>query len=190
MLKRFLFLICLSVLLFAMNSAEININDKDLEVSAKIDLFNIDYNVNANTMFVGAKFLYADKTHSDRNDINPFYEINFLMMGEVNYGMKLGLGIKLNHTKDFTSIPLGIEFSYEIPQIDFPTYLSGYVYYATSVLSYEDADNFLEYRLSCDFEIIQNGLITLGYRKLDTNYEKRGDLTYNSSWFAGFKIRF
>jgi hypothetical protein len=31
----------------------------------------------------------------------------------------------------------------------------------------------------------------VGYRKIDTNYEdKRGDITFNSSFFAGLKIKF
>jgi len=55
----------------------------------------------------------------------------------------------------------------------------------------------LEYRLSYDIEIIDNGSITLGYRSMDTNYEAGkgyavggGDFSYNSYWYVGFKVGF
>ena len=63
------------------------------------------------------------------------------------------------------------------------------VYYAPSVLSFSDADSYFETRISYDIEVIDNGKITLGYRKMDTNYDA-GDFTYNDSWYAGFKFSF
>jgi len=200
MLKKItLFSVC-AFSAFAMNTAEININNKDLEIGGKFDIGQFNDAVEPDTMFVGAKFLNADADHSDNEyaDLDPYFEANILMMRPIgNAGMKIGMGAKVNFTKDFMSIPLGLEFAYKLPLKTFlPIALNGELYYAPSVLSFSKAENFLEYRLSCDFEVIKHGNITLGYRSLDTNYKTNsyglggGDFTYNSYWYVGFKINF
>jgi hypothetical protein len=201
MLKKITLLGATALTAFAMNTGEININNKDLEVSAQFDVGQFNDAVEPNTMFVGAKFLNADSEHSDNDfaDLDPYFEGNILLMRPIgNQGMRIGMGAKMNFTKSFVSLPLGLQFSYKIPANSYvPMHLNGELYYAPSVLSFSDADSFLEYRLSYDIEIIKNGDITLGYRTLDTNYESGkgyavggGDFTYNSYWYAGFKISF
>ncbi len=196
MLKKISIMAFCAASAFAMHTGEININDKDLEISAKFDLGQFNNAVEPHTMFLGGKFLNADEEYSSREgvDIDPYFELNFLMMREVgDQGMSVGIGAKLNYTENYSTLPLGLEFSYKIPATDLiPMYLNGSLYYAPSVLSMRDADNFLEYRISYDIEVIKNGLITIGYRNIDTNYEssKDGDVTYNDSFYAGFKIGF
>jgi len=196
MLKKIILLSVFVLSAFAMNTGEININNKDLEIGAKFDVGQFNDAVEPNTMFVGAKFLNADADHSDNDkaDLDPYFEANFLMMRPIgNQGMRIGMGMKLNFTKDYSSLPLGLEFAYKLPVKNFiPLYLNGELYYAPSALAFSDADSFLEYRLSCDIEIIKNGRVTLGYRSLDTNYEDAygGDFSYNSYWYIGFKVAF
>lgn len=189
---------------FAMHGVDININDKDLEVGAHLDMGQFNDTVEPNTVFLGAKYLKGNEDHSDfhRND-NAYYELNFLMQKEVsNSGLSLGLGVKANYTRasiggsnrDFTSIPLGVEAGYKLPVDSMvPLYLGGSLYYAPEVLCMNDANNFLEYRVNFDVEVIQNGRITLGYRSLDTNYDISGttvNKNYNRSAYLGFKFQF
>ena len=195
MLKKISIIAFLAISAFAMHSGEININDKDLEVSARLDMGQFNDNIEPNTVFLGAKFLNADKDNSSDNpqSLDPYYEVNFLLMREIgNKGVSMGMGAKVNHTKNYTAMPLGLEFSYKIPVSDLiPMYVNGSLYYAPSVLSFSDADDFLEYRISYDIEVIENGFVTLGYRNLDTDYDGvRGSLNYNSSFYIGFKIGF
>ncbi|MFK5938194.1 MAG: YfaZ family outer membrane protein [Sulfurimonas sp.] len=193
MLKKISIIAFLAVSAFAMHSGEININDKDLEISARLDMGQFNDNIEPNTMFLGGKFLNADRDNSSDNptSLDPYYEVNFLMMREIgNKGMSMGMGAKINHTKNYTTVPLGLEFSYKIPATDLiPMYLNGSLYYAPSVLSFSNAADFLEYRISYEIEVIENGRIILGYRNLDTDYEAR-NLNYNSSLYFGFKIGF
>lgn len=195
MLKKIIVMIVYTASAFAMHTGEININDKDLEVSAKFDIGQFNENVEPDTMFIGGKFLNADKDHSSQEnvDIDPYFELNFLLQREIaKSGLNLGLGIKANYTKDYSTLPLGLEFAYTIPAVDLiPMHLYGSVYYAPHVLSFSDAEDFLEYRIGYDVEVIKNGSITLGYRSLDTNYDNiNGDYNYNQSWYVGFKIGF
>ncbi len=196
MLKKITLVALSAASAFAMHSGELNINTKDLEVSAKFDMGQFNNAIEPNTMFVGGKFLNADGDHSspESSDLKPYFELNALLMREIgNHGMSIGMGAKFNFTEDYSSIPLGLEFAYRIPVTDLvPMQLNGSLYYAPSVLSMSDADNYLEYRISFDIEIIKNGYITMGYRNMDTNYRggNGGDATYNESFYGGFKIGF
>jgi len=192
MLKKLAMFTCCAATAFAMHTGEININNKDIEVSVKLDVGQFNDSVEPDTMLVGGKFLNADEAHSkdDPSKIDPYYELNFLLIRDIgDKGMRAGLGIKVNHTKNFSSVPLGLEFAYKLPFEELvPFYLNGSIYYAPEVLSMNDADSYLEYRLNLDIEVIEGGKITLGYRNLDTNYDL--DFNYNSSMYIGFKIDF
>ena len=193
MLKKLAIMSVCAVSAFALHTGEINVNDTDVEVGAKFDMGQFNHNVEPDTMFFGAKFLNADAEHSsDKNvTIDPYFELNFLMQKAVGTGgMTLGMGMKFNYTKEFASVPLGLEFAYKIPAKRLiPMYLHGSLYYAPNVLAFNNAKDFLEYSLGYDIEVIENGRFTFGYRNLETNYDAM-NFTYNKSWYVGFKIGF
>ena len=195
MLKKMIVIAFLAVSAFANHTAELNLNEKDLEVAGRIDMGQFNMAVEPNTTFVGGKFLKAHEDHSSNNrvSLDPYYELNFLMMRDIsNSGMRVGMGVKLNYTNKYSTLPLGLEMEYKIPSARvIPIYLNGEFYYAPQVLSFHDAKDFLEYRASIDIELIKNGRITLGYRNLDTDYDRlSGSFNYNESWYFGFKIGF
>ena len=181
---------------FAMHTAEININDTDLEVNAKFDMGQFNDAVEPETMYLGAKFLNGDESNADVSGggsvkLDPLYEVNFLAIHAVgNQGMSLGMGVKFNHTQNYSSLPLGLEFAYELPLKDLvPMKLEGALYFAPRSLAFSDADSYLEYRLDYNVEIIPHGDIVVGYRHIETNY-KNLDFVYNASIYFGFKIGF
>ena len=194
MLKKLLLLTASFTLSFALNSVEININNKDLEVGASIDMSQMNESIEPDTVFIGLKLLNGSVDNSDlasTADIDSYYEVSFLMKRDFSHNLEIGLGMKFNGTKNFASIPLGGEARYSL-DTEFPMYVGGAIYFAPSVLAMSDANSFLEYRLMLDIEVIENAMITLGYRSLDTNYEKpvANDVNYNSSFYAGFKFKF
>jgi len=204
MLKKFGLLVLCGVSLFAMHDVELNINDKDLEFAAKLDMGQFMDSVEPELVYIGAKMLHADEKHSDLNDwettdLDDYYEVNFLMQRHIDdTGLSIGLGIKLNGTKKFASIPFGMEVGYKMPFIEsVPMTLNANIYYAPDVLTMRDADNFFEYRISYDIEVIKNAIVTMGYRSLQTNYESvvkspyfKKDINYNASPYVGFKFSF
>ena len=203
MLKKITLLGAAAASAFAMHSAEININDKDLELGGKIDMGQFNHTVDPDTVFLGARFLSADEDHSDNENVSldPYYEVNFLMQNRIsNTDLTLGLGVKLNYFTqdfsqnklDFASIPLGIEAKYRLPLGNtVPVSLGGALYYAPEVLSMMDGEDYFEYRFTLDVEVIKNANVTLGYRNLEMGFEGAGDaFTYNKSAYVGFKFRF
>jgi len=199
MLRKIILLTATAISAFALHTAEININDRDLELNAKFDMGQFNDSVEPNTIFVGGKFLSGQKKNSsvesggNLTNIDPYFEANFLMkkaIGET--GMSFGMGAKLNYTKDFSSLPLGLEFEFAIPAEKLvPMYVYGSVYYAPSALSFSGAKDFLEYRIAYDVELIENGRVTIGYRNINTNYDTAlGNVVYNESFYLGFKFAF
>jgi len=204
MLKKLTLLTASAVASMAMHSAELNINDKDLEIGAKFDVGQFNQNVEPDTMFIGASFFSPDATNSLDNlsatSIDPYFEGNFLIMRPVGNGsVRLGFGVKLNYTKsfaqDFSALPLGLELAYTIPAEKLvPMYVQASVYYAPQVLSFLDAKNYLEYRLYYNVEMIENVTLKVGYRRMDLSYEtfssSNDTVNYNSSFYFGVKVDF
>ena len=197
MLKKLTLITASAVSAFALHTAEININNKDLEAGIKLDIGQFNRDVEPNTMFVGAKFLNADDAHSSDSitSLEPYYEANFLIMREVgNYGISFGMGVKFNYaqvgTSDFSALPLGVELEYKLPTPkEIPVSFSASFYYAPEVLSFADATEYLDYRAHFDIELIKNAGITLGYRNLNISANSSSK-NYNSSVYFGFQVGF
>ena len=204
MMKKLALALLCATSAFAMHSVELNVNDKDLEIGAKLDMGQFSDATEPDTVFIGGKFLHGDKSHSDFGDlqsIEDYMEFNFLMKRDMSdIGLSIGLGVKVNHTKDFTSVPLGAEVAYKLPVgSKIPMSIGGCVYYAPDVLSMDKAKSFLEYRIEFDAEVIKNGHVIAGYRSIDTNYDdpittpwylNRGNTSYNKSPYIGFRFAF
>ena len=203
MLKKLGLLVLCGASLLAMHNVELNINDKDLEFAAKFDMGQFIDSVEPELVYIGAKILHADKEHSnvdnyDTTDLDDYYEASFLMKRNIdNTGLSIGLGIKVNGTQKFASVPFGMEAGYKMPFLEsLPMSLNAEIYYAPNVLTMRDAKNFLEYRISYDIEVIEHAVVTMGYRNLDTNYESgespylKKDINYNASAYIGFKFVF
>ncbi len=194
MLKK-LSLITISVIsAFAMHSAEININDKDLELGVRFDLGQMNDTVEPDTTFLGFSYLNAHLDNSNA-DISSYTEINFLMRQKAkNSGVVFGLGVKSNYTKirenSYLSIPLGLEIGYTIP-VDIPIIFSAKAYYAPESLAFLSAIKYLEYRADISIEVIPKGALVGGYRNITANIEETNlDIKYNEAIYFGFKFLF
>lgn len=181
---------------FAANQAELNVNNKELEGQIRIDMKQMGIS-SLEGSFIGARILNGDESNSDRiGNTKPLMEVSFLVQRPVEQvpGLAIGLGIKGEYTKfdghNYAAIPLGIEADMKLPFTDtIPFYVGGALYYAPSVLSFRDGEDYLETRIHLDVEPIKNARIELGYRMIDTNVKNR-NVTYNDAWYFGMRIDF
>jgi hypothetical protein len=201
MLKKIALIALCSISAFALESIGLNINDKDLSIMAKFDMSK---DTAPKSMTMGIGFLNAHVSNSDdvnySNDgdvdyLTPLIEGNFLIISEIeNSGTYIGLGVKINATKNdedmFLTMPLGLEIDYIVPTLYYmPMKVGISAYYSPNSLSFMDADNYTEYNLHYDIQVINNAIMSIGYRMLETNYNSY-DLKYNSSAYFGFKAVF
>jgi hypothetical protein len=196
MLRTIVLSALISVTAFAANQAEININNKELEGQFRFDMSKSGLNTPEGA-YLGVRILNGDESNSDRiGNIDPLMEVSFMVQRPVEQvpGLAIGLGIKGEYTKfdghNYAAIPLGIEADMKLPiEASIPFYVGGALYYAPSVLSFRDGEDYLETRIHFDVEPIKNGRIEVGYRMIDTDVKNR-DVTYNDAWYLGMRLDF
>ena len=192
MLKKIV--IALSILygvIYADSGAGINVNRDDLEIEGTLDSRNLAMLQTSSTIFLGDfNFINID------NDIKKS-KLFGAGIGATNRlegvdGVELTFGIKfiLSHAEDrregidnwFSAVPLMGVVHYKFPPLMFnipPISLEGKILYAPGALAFGDSNNYSEFRVSGDIEMIENVKIYAGYRNIITGYSFNKDYTFN-----------
>jgi len=172
-------------LLYGESSVGININDEDLELTTSIDL-NRFGGYSESTVFT----IDADLLHTENDNLLGVGVSAESQMQGLE-GLTMGIGLKTVTTEDYFALPLLLKASYALPfdSVIPTTSLGGYIAYAPSVLSFSDADEYLEWRVQLDMEVVNNIHLFTGYRDINTDY-KTGSFNFNDSFYGGFKLDF
>lgn len=64
------------------------------------------------------------------------------------------------------------------------------VYYAPDILSFADGDSYLETGFSVDYQLLAQGFVYLGYRKIEIDFERADDVEIDDSGHIGMKLLF
>ncbi len=196
MLKKLLLALSLSVSLFAAHDASVNLNSDDIELNGNIDIGELNQSDYPNMYFLTLGFLDVDNAEST----DPLLSAGFKLRQDIAGmpGLRFGIGAKGTYTEvgrhKHAAVPLGAELVYTLP-IDsaVPVIVSGSFDYAPSVLSFKDADSYMEKRLELGVQIVEQATIFVGYRDIDTDFDTgrgRGDYEYNDEFYIGFRIKF
>ncbi|MBE0499018.1 MAG: hypothetical protein IBX43_07245 [Campylobacterales bacterium] len=196
MLKKLLLTLALGTAAFAMHDASINLNNEDIELKGSIDIGELNHSDFPDTYFLTLGMLDVDND----NDADQLFHAGFQLRQDVRgvAGLKFAIGIKGTYAKvgnlNHASVPVGVELGYTLPfDVAIPIVLTGTVDYAPSVLSYRDADRYMEKRVELGFRIIEQGTLFVGYRKIDLDFDESAgnrDYTYTDTGYIGFKVRF
>lgn len=184
--KIFPTLLLVTVSLFSQNTIGLNINSEDFEMEGSVD-------INAFSEDTGGTILVLDGNYINTED-DAFFGIG--MSANNNFqgldGLSLGIGAKYVNFDDYSAIPFVFEAAYSIPLIDsIPTAtFSGTLLYAPSVLSFDDAENYFEFRAEASMEVISAVSVYVGYRDIEADSIENFTDTYNSSFYAGMKLGF
>lgn len=201
MLKKISLFVLSVTSLFAMHTAEINVNEYDLEAGLKLDVGQFNTTVEPDTTFVGIDYIKGsgenDSIVGDGNDVNTYINFNFMVKQNIrNTGFYVGLGVKAVYTSidnsdlDYMALPIGGELSYVFANT-IPVGITLSASYAPQSLSFLDSKDYLEYRFEVFAQLMNRASLYLGYRNIDTNYEDSSeDYTYNKSGYFGIKFAF
>jgi hypothetical protein len=184
-MRKILFGFILLIGMLQASSIALNVNTNDVELEGKIDITSTIGYGSGTTYFLGGDYLHTD---SDNLLKITFGASNTLSGAE---GLSLTLGLEGVFGDNYVAMPFFGEATLRLP-LDEPipaTTLSTKLSYAPSVLSFVDADQYLEYRFQADMEVISNIHIYGGYRNIDTDYVNYNH-NLNDSWYGGLKIRF
>jgi hypothetical protein len=177
-------------LLMADNSVDVNVNADTVEVSADVYL-NDMYDVNNDSnYYLTLRHLRTEKDNSNAQTLstvglkvlNPFTNDN---------GLSFGLGMKAVYTnqigKRFLALPLSAYGKIEINEL---VYIDADLSYAPKVLSFSDADSYVDFRAKVNYKVLADGYIYLGARSITTKYDSGEEEKYDSSAFVGLEVRF
>ncbi|HFU77394.1 MAG TPA: hypothetical protein ENK68_02700 [Epsilonproteobacteria bacterium] len=169
----------------AENSIGIDINSDDVEVLASVNLNTLADYANGTTYILDTSYLRSDGDNLTRIGFSGQNRLQGIE------GLTLAFGLKGVFASDFLAFPLMAKATYELPLKDSipTTSLSLNLAYAPSVLSFRDADNYSDFRLEADMEVISNIHLFTGYRNISTNYNSN-DKTFNNSFYGGLKLSF
>lgn len=183
--KLFFITLLLTGFLQAENSIGIDVNKDDIEVLGSININALADYANGTTYSLTAKYLH---TAGDNMTSVGFAGENRLHGVE---GLTLAFGLKSVLASDFLAFPFMVKGIYDLPLIDaIPTtsFIVDFAY-APSVLSFRDAQNYIDFRAELNMQVISNIDIFVGYRNIDTRYVEY-DKTFNDSFYFGMKINF
>lgn len=200
-LKRFIILLLLGTgLLFSRSTIGLNINTEDFELEGATDINAFSEYTNG-TMFI-ADINYLNTENDSLFGLGLSAHNTFLGME----GLSLGLGARFIYIEDFMAFPLAAEASYAVTFADSipAASFSAKLLYAPSVLSFDDAENYFEFRAEAAMEVISAVSIYIGYRDIETEYIAddpysyygpytpvvHRDETFNSSFYGGIKMGF
>ena len=184
----------------AYHEFELNLNNKDLDMHLNLDMGQFNNSIEPENLMIETRLLIG----SPENARLP-YERDKNLLGEIGFvaqsssamapGLTMGMGVKLAYTYlsggSVFAMPLGVQGDYVLPFITFiPIHIGGQFYYAPKVLSFSDSDTYMEYQGNIDIELMERGLLTMGYRGIDSPVEQMGNAYINRSYFAGFKFKF
>ena len=186
MLKKLLFLtLLLTGLAHTENSVGLDINNNDVELLASININTLTDYANGTTYLLDVNYLHSD---GDNMLQVGFSGQNSLQGIE---GLTFSFGLKGVLASDFLAFPLMVKGNYYLPlNASIPTTSLALTFaFAPKVLSFRDAERYLEFRVEADMEVISNIHVFAGYRNIDTDYD-RYDKTFNNSFYLGMKLSF
>jgi len=174
----------------AESSVGLDINADDVELLGA-------FNLNSSIGYTGGTSYIIDASYL-HNDIDDLFTLGLSGENalEAAPGLIFGFGFKAVFSEDFMAFPLLGKVKYILPfDSDIPTtsVLASYAY-APSVLTFLDGDIYSEFRLDADMEVISNIHVFVGYRNIDTDYDREenpiGEYKLNDSWYGGLKLSF
>jgi hypothetical protein len=185
---------------YAMHEFELNLNNKDLDLHLSLDMGQFNDNIEPDNVMLKARIMKADREHARlpfNQDTNILGEVGFVVQSSsaMAPGLTMGMGLKLAYTplnnQSIFALPIGVTTDYVLPFESFiPLHIGGQFYYAPEVLAFEQSTSYMEYQGNFDLEIMERGLITMGYRGIETPTKERSNSYYTRSYFVGFKFKF
>ncbi len=185
-IKKLILSSLLSVnILMAQNSIGLNINNKDIEAIVSLDLNSLNNYSNGTTYTIDSSYLHTDTNNMGTIGISA---MNSLPLAD---RISLSFGLKSIFASDFLALPLYAKASFEVPFNDTvpETTISTSITYSPSVLTFKDGDNFRDFRVEANMEVIPSIHIFTGYRNIYTNY-KEYDKLFNNKFYGGMKVSF
>jgi hypothetical protein len=185
-LRRILAFILLAASTAALADAfDINMNDTSVQLQYAAAMGRA--NLGKSELHFG--YLYT-------SDKNSFGDLGVFVKDEVGSsvpGVSVGVGIKglIAHAKNYDASALAVGGLVRYaPFPDKRFGISGLVYLSPNIVTFGDADRYVETSAKLDYEIIPQAVAYLGYRKIAFNLKNSTDATLDEGVIIGVRVSF
>lgn len=114
-----------------------------------------------------------------------------ILVGDASSANQLLIGGKLFYASDNdldgTGLALGFSGSASLAH---KLYLKGHAFYAPSVTSFNDVDNYQELEIRLTYQVIPEAEVSLGYRNAEFDIDNGGDLEIQDNIFLALTLNF
>jgi hypothetical protein len=173
-MKKFLFSVLTGASLFADNYINLQITDNTIMIEGEA---KISYN---QPFYVrGGYMINTDEPNFIYGGIKSEGQI----IG-VDLPVKFSLFLDYVYKKNNSALPIGIGASGYLQQFAIPVFIRGEFEYAPKVLSFNEADKFVKYKIETGVQFIENGEVFAGYRNIRFNEN------YDSNLYVGVGFSF
>jgi hypothetical protein len=189
-----------SGVLFAQSGVGINVTEDDLELEGTLDSRNLAIFQTSSTIFLGDfNFINVEDDHTENRLIGLGIGATNRLEGvdgvELTFGAKLIISSVDDSRKYidkwFSALPLSAMVRYSFPPLMFnipPVAVEGRVLYAPGALAFGDSDNYSEFRISADIEMIENVRVYAGYRNIVTGYDIDTNYVFSTGFYGGLRF--
>ena len=189
--RSFLVLGLLSISSWAMADAlDINLNDKAAQLT---------YQKAAGMNFQGNAAWHVGALYNDVK--NNFFDAGLLVKGEEDSipGLTLGLGTKAVlanisapaavNKSVASALAIGVEVGYAVPTAR-KFSVTADVYGSLKIVTFNDADRFLQSSVRAEYELVPQTFAYVGYRSIHANLTNGGDVVIDDGAVIGIKMGF
>jgi hypothetical protein len=197
-IRAYVLLFMLMSPLSAYHNFVININDNDLETGVSFDLGQWMHSLPIKEYFIDMNYLYMENSQGEYRSVT---DLDFILkkslpkFEELSFGFGTKFVYAKRFKKSFTAMPLGIHLGLNFDVRGLAISINALGYYAPKPLTFNDGDKYSETEFNLGFEVIERGLIYIGYREIRTYYHGidnnvPDNYLLNKTPFIGFKLGF
>ena len=185
-------IVALSLLAFSStalaDAVDINLRDTSAQ---------LQYSASMGRDTLGRSELHAGFLHSSKNNTSDsLVDFGLLVRDEVGGnapGVSVGVGIKglvaKVQNRNARALALGGLVRYS-PLADKRFGITGLVYLSPNIVTFGDADRFVETGVKLDYEIIPQAVVYLGYRKIKFALQPSSDAILDEGAHIGVRVSF
>lgn len=164
---------------------------------------NLDFNLASNAVEAdfssnltdtGLEWTAGYLHHSDRADVG---DVGLDLVGNASPAgspLIFGLGGKFfyvapNHIDNGEALGVGAHARYTWPYFN-RFAIAGELYYAPSIVSFQNVDRFWEGRLTLNYQVLRQGDVYIGYRRVEAAFGNGPSAVLDSSFIVGMSLNF
>jgi hypothetical protein len=177
-------------LLLLISSAAMGV-EADLNVSNDAARLTMEFPMRNNVLIDGSWLHHTDKGET--------LSVGGYLTGNAaggNTPLTAGLGLRFYYVdfdtgqkEDGSNLALGGFARYQFRRLD-RVAVWGNLFYAPSVLSFGDSDEFYEVGGYGGYSVVRDAEVYLGWRRMKSDFDEDGDVMVDTGWVVGIRARF